>query len=212
MAKYSGSAFGTISGKIGDAVAATWRGIKTVRAYQPNVNDQNSTAQQTQRGKLGDAVHWLKATLAFFIKPLMDSVAGTSTGWANAVKNAIAVAQGSGVFTYADMVFSSGSRLQPAIATGVTDISNGTSVITWSTTVSTGLNASSDLIRVVLYNSTRDKWGIPTATALLSAGTITITNPTGTILADHVHAYLCSTDTNGENPSGTSYLNCTVQA
>ena len=212
MAIYSGSPFGTLSGKLGQAVAATWKGIKTARSYQPNVSNPNTTGQQTQRGKFGDAVQFLKPILAFMIRPLVDQSSPGSTGWATCIKNAIAQASGSMVFVWANIKIAVGSRLQPAIATSVVDISNGTTITTWSNTVSTGLNASTDLIRVVTYNVTLDKWGIPSAPVAFSAGTITVSNPSGTVLGNVCHTYLCSTDVNGENPSDSSHLTATVQA
>ena len=51
MARYSGSPFGKISGKLGESVGASWKGIKVVRVYQPVVGNPRTFAQQMQRAR-----------------------------------------------------------------------------------------------------------------------------------------------------------------
>lgn len=51
MARYSGSPFGKISGKLGESVGASWKGIKVVRVYQSVVGNPRTFAQQMQRAR-----------------------------------------------------------------------------------------------------------------------------------------------------------------
>lgn len=58
MAKSKDGPFGKLSGKVGNLVFATWRGIPYVRS-RPSKPVSNTPAQQTQRGKFGTVVSFV---------------------------------------------------------------------------------------------------------------------------------------------------------
>jgi hypothetical protein len=212
MAKYNGSAFGSLSGKLGNAVAAKWKGIDTARSYNSQPSNPNSPAQQVQRGKMKTLVAFLKNIWSYALKNQFDQNSTGTTGWAKAIKANIAYAGQTAMAVVASVKISMGNRLQPAITSASASVAAPNIVVNFSTTVTTGQNAATDIVRAVAYNSTDNTWGIPTTTVALSTGAIPIPKPPLMTVGDIIHIYLASTDASGQETSGTSHIQVTAVA
>lgn len=66
---------GPFSGKVGTVVGAMWKGIATIRAYNPHVNNPNSPAQLEQRAKF--------ALMGSFLRPFVSLFKITYASQAN---------------------------------------------------------------------------------------------------------------------------------
>lgn len=64
MATISQGILGPFSGKVGTVVGAVWKGIATIRSYNPNVTNSNTPAQQEQRAKFSLMVAFLRPFLS----------------------------------------------------------------------------------------------------------------------------------------------------
>ena len=70
MGKYNMGIMGTVSGKVGIVVGATWRNIHYLRMYQPKVGNPRSVKQLVQRARFSVAGQFAKA-----LRPVIN------TGW-----------------------------------------------------------------------------------------------------------------------------------
>jgi hypothetical protein len=64
MATINQGILGPFSGKVGTVVGAIWKGIATIRGYNPNVTNPSTPAQQEQRAKFSLMVQFLRPFLA----------------------------------------------------------------------------------------------------------------------------------------------------
>ncbi|HPG73585.1 MAG TPA: DUF6266 family protein, partial [Bacteroidales bacterium] len=86
MARLSNGFLGNASGKIGNVVFARWRNIFTARQYQPDIQDANTPAQQTQRTRMMALLQFLKPLNKSFIRLFNAALDRNSTPWAVAIK------------------------------------------------------------------------------------------------------------------------------
>ncbi|MCP3925072.1 MAG: hypothetical protein GY714_21045 [Desulfobacterales bacterium] len=87
MGKIKQGIFGGVSGKIGNLVGASWKGINYLRTMPLSVANPNTAAQQTQRSKFGHAVALSKIILVSVIKPLLDRFASQESGFNVWIRN-----------------------------------------------------------------------------------------------------------------------------
>lgn len=80
MAKYYGSPWGTIRGKIGEAVGASWRGTRYVRSHAGKLRNHTPTTEQmSNRARFKAATQYVKLFNALFVqKAVAPPVRGTS--------------------------------------------------------------------------------------------------------------------------------------
>ena len=65
MAKLAMGILGGFAGKVGTVVGSFWKGVPTIRAYNPNVSNPNSPAQLEQRAKFSAVIGFLKPLTVF---------------------------------------------------------------------------------------------------------------------------------------------------
>jgi len=82
MAKLSAGILGPVSGKVGDVVGASWKGINYIRSYVIPANP-NSAAQQTERELFSDLVSLGKTALGSILQPYWDPFLKKNSGWAH---------------------------------------------------------------------------------------------------------------------------------
>jgi hypothetical protein len=87
MARLTNGFLGNASGKLGNVVFAKWKQIYTARQYQPDIQDANSDAQKTQRGRMVALLQFLRPLNKSFIKFFNGPVSQNTTPWAKAIKD-----------------------------------------------------------------------------------------------------------------------------
>jgi len=81
MAKIPAGILGRISGKVGDVVGASWKGIAYIRQYVIPANP-NTPAQQVERTAFADLVSMAKTLLGSVLQPYWDPFIKNNSGWA----------------------------------------------------------------------------------------------------------------------------------
>lgn len=81
MGKIFQGILGGVSSKVGSVVGASWKGIPTLRVYQPNVSNPKTAAQVKVRGSFKFLSVIASLSLAGFIKPLWDRDAVRMSGY-----------------------------------------------------------------------------------------------------------------------------------
>lgn len=82
MGKIPAGILGRVSGKVGDVVGASWKGIAYIRQYVIPANP-NTAAQQAERTLFGDLVWMAKATLGPVLQIFWDPFLRANSGWAH---------------------------------------------------------------------------------------------------------------------------------
>ena len=82
MARIPAGILGRVSGKVGDVVGATWKGIPYIRQYVIPANP-NTALQQTERSLFADLVSLAKAALGPVLQPFWDPFLKSNSGWAH---------------------------------------------------------------------------------------------------------------------------------
>lgn len=81
MGKIYQGILGGVSSKVGSVVGASWKGIPTLRVYQPNVSNPKTAAQVKVRASFSFLSIIASLSLAGFIKPLWDRDAVRMSGY-----------------------------------------------------------------------------------------------------------------------------------
>lgn len=81
MAKIIGGILGNFSGKVGNVVGGSWKGIGTVRAYNPVVSNPKTNAQVSNRNRFSFLTSVASALLSTVIKPCWDRFAVQMSGY-----------------------------------------------------------------------------------------------------------------------------------
>lgn len=205
MGKLVGGPFGQMSGKTGDLIGSSWKGIATVKRYQPKVANPQTAGQVAQRGKMANIVAFAQVILAVVIKPLWDRFQSGQSGFNAFVSRNISLFAAAMPSVYANLITSSGKMAATPIASVVVDASDKTLEVNWLNDAGVGFKLASDKAYIVFINQT--KGTIEGFASASTRGDIitseTIANPVNA--ADVCHVYLSFLRADGTVVSVNSY-------
>jgi len=172
---------GQLSGKIGNVVGSSWKGIPVLKIYQPNVANPNTAGQQAQRLKFSAAVAVALANLTLLIQPFWGKVFNYMSGFNAFIKVNISAFDSLGVFIPANFKSSKGTLTAfdtyGVTASGATDDITST----WIDNSGTGNASASDVFHCTVFNATTNEWITKTSNDTRSAAA-SVTNG-GTLTA-----------------------------
>lgn len=205
MGKLVGGPFGQMSGKTGDLIGSSWKGIATVKRYQPKVANPQTSGQVAQRGKMANIVAFAQVILAVVIKPLWDRFQSGQSGFNAFVSRNISLFVGALPSNFANLVTSSGKMAATPIDSLDVDASSKTLVVEWLDDTGVGFKLASDKAYLVFINQTKGtvEGFASTATRGDVIATETIANPVDA--ADVCHVYLSFLRADGTVVSVNSY-------
>jgi hypothetical protein len=211
-AKMKQGIFGAISGKVGNLVGSSWKGIAVIKSLPASVANPRTAGQVAQRTKMTNIVDFAQVILSVVIKPLWDRFASQMSGYNAFVSRNIALFAAALPSTFADLITSTGKMASTAIATLVGEDSVKTVTVTWVDDSGVGFKLASDLAYIVLINETTGEVsGFETA-ADRDDETVIVTTLTEQSEADTLHAYLSFKRVDGTVVSDNSYLTDAVPA
>lgn len=150
MAKIPSGILGAISGRIGNVVGSSWKGINYIRSYVIPGNP-NTVAQQTERTQFAMIVRVAKTVLGSIIQVFWDPFIKSNSGWAHFI------GINRGLVTdvaHPEVMHMSEGTLEGDIVTGATLA--GTDVtVTWAG-VPLGNGQLTDPAIVVIYDALND--------------------------------------------------------
>jgi len=183
MARYTGSAFGRISQKLGDVVGSSWKGIPYIRT-RVVPNNPNTVPQQEQRLLFAVIVLYARQILSSVIQVLFDPFARGQSGY-NAFCKLNLDSMASDV-DFPNLKISQGSLEGAAISTAV--YAAGDVTVTWSPiTSSNGLPG--DLVVLVVLDVVNRVAFVSIGSSTRAAAAELVTVGTGRAAAD-LKAYL----------------------
>lgn len=206
MGKLVGGPFGQMSGKTGDLIGSSWKGIATVKRYQPKVANPQTAGQVAQRGKMANIVAFAQVILAGIIKPLWDRFQSGQSGFNAFVSRNISLFVSALPSDFGNLVISSGKMAATSIL-GVTSASGDSDVtITWVNDSGQGFKLATDKAYVVIISEgTGAVKGFATGVAR-SAGTLTVALDDSLMPGDTLHCYLAFLRADGTVVSVNSYF------
>ena len=210
MARLIQGILGGISGKIGNVVGSSWKGIAIIKSKPLSVANPRTSGQIAQREKMSAVVAFAKVILASVIKPLWDRFAQQQSGY-----NAF-VSENIDLFTevlpnpLGALVISKGkmTAVTPSGLSGnaATDIAT----VTYPTNLPDSLALSADIAYVVIVTHGPDTITAGSNSATRATGTIDIQLPADTVDGVDAEVYLAFRRADGTVVSNTGYLNGSV--
>jgi hypothetical protein len=146
MAKIPAGILGRLSGKVGEVVGASWKGIAYIRQYVIPANP-NTALQQTERGLFADMVWLAKACLGPILQVFWDPFIRQNSGWAHFIGTNRKLYTESG--DYSSVLMASGT-LEGTVVLGALYQSDSVAV-SWSGTV-LGNGDPGDAALVFIYD------------------------------------------------------------
>jgi hypothetical protein len=202
---------GGFSGRVGNVVGGSWKGISYMRKLPDSVANPRTTPQTNQRNRFKGVSQFASAINSSIIKPLWDRFAQRESGNNAFVKRNINNFTTAGELDdYSLLKISQGKMNETPIVTAVADVSSDNVVITWSTTLTDNFQATTDKAYALVYDQSANQFMVSSGLVDRSVGTLTVT---GSIVAGETYqAYLAFRRVDGTIVSNTAYLEATTQA
>jgi hypothetical protein len=196
MAKIPAGILGRVSGKVGDVVGASWKGIAYIRQFVIPANP-NTVDQQAERTLFADLVAMAKTLLGNVLQVYWDPFLKKNSGWAHFIGINRKLYTTSGDYS---TVHISEGILEGSVMTGAV-YAAGDVAITFSTTA-VGNGSATDVACLYVYDKV-NKVGFFDDSSARSGGTAGVTVGVGRTAAN-LCAYLFFVDSNSD-PTMVSY-------
>lgn len=208
MATFNKGILGGFSGKVGNVVGGSWRGIDYMRSKPTKVNNPNTPAQQTQRQKFALMIAFLKK-----IKPVIQ--AGFKTGSRRQtaynsatsynLKKAVTGTVPNVEIDFAALMVSRGTLMQAQGATALSD-NPGEIVFSWNDNSGMGNAQTDDRALILVYNPVREQALFTVEDGpIREDATYTMTVP-DSYGGESVETYIGFVTADGSEASDSSYL------
>lgn len=158
MAVIKRGILGGFSGKIGNVVGSSWKGVDVIKSLPLSVANPQTAAQTTQRNKMTTAVRFSRILLAAIIQPFWNPFAQRQSGYNAFVSENIASLDENGIATPAAFYSQRGSLLGFDTFGGSADAGTNTISLTWVDNSGQSDALGTDEAVFSIYNETQDYW------------------------------------------------------
>ena len=212
MARLSQGILGGISGKIGNIVGSSWKGIAVIKTKPLSVANPQTTAQVAQRTKMSNIVLLSGQLLSGIIKPLWDRFASGMSGYNAFVRTNIDLFAAEVPSPAASLVISRGKMSAvaptvPAIAAAAVNVE-----ISFSAALPDAFSAVGDEVYAVAIGSVTGFLGISSAVTTRSDESAEIVFGSAVEEGETVSVYLAFRRADGTVVSNTGYGSTVVTA
>lgn len=207
MGKISQGVLGGFSGKVGNVVGGTWKGIDYMRIKPANVTNPRTEGQVDQRSKFSTVLRFLQPMTDFLrvgFKLYANKMTQFNAAMSYNLNNSITGAYPNFMVDYANALVTRGN-LSGAANGAASSPSAGDVQITWDDNSGSGSAQATDKALIVLLNTTRQEAVFTTAGPARSAGTETISVPSE-YTGEDVEVFLGFISEDGSKVANSSYL------
>ena len=207
MGKISQGVLGGFSGKVGNVVGGTWKGIDYMRIKPANVTNPRTEGQVDQRSKFSTVLRFLQPMTDFLrvgFKLYANKMTQFNAAMSYNLNNAITGAYPNFMVDYASALVTRGN-LSGAANGAASSPSAGDVQITWDDNSGSGSAQTTDKALIVLLNTTRQEAVFTTAGPARTAGTETISVPSE-YTGEDVEVFLGFISEDGSKVANSSYL------
>jgi len=206
MAKFNQGILGGFSGRVGNVVGGSWKGINYMRTRAASHKDARTGKQVNQRARFALGMDFLRPMKAYLREGYISEAHRCSTfnaALSYTVKTAVEGDFPKQKINYAKVLVSRGSLVPVADASA--SLSNGKVLFKWTDNSGLGDALATDVAMPLVYNITK---GIVISDAnggLRSNGKTELTLP-GNWTGDTLLLYLGMMSTDGKMPANSIYL------
>jgi len=201
---------GGFSGRVGNIVGSSWKGIAVIKSLPLSVANPKTAAQVAHRQDFADTVAFAKNTLAVVIKPLWDRFASQQSGFNAFVQSNINKLSDVVNEKYADFKTSIGKMSTTSIS--IVPVNPGDSGVNleWNPAATGQLQQSSD-IAVIAYMKNDEVSVIETdSSAIRSDGNASLMGSISFAAGDVAHVFLAFKREDGTIVNTSSHSSFTV--
>jgi hypothetical protein len=191
MGKIGQGVYGSVSGKIGNLVGATWRGIDYLRIMPASVYNPRTPAQTNQRAKFLLALRFVQPLLGFIkigYKGYAVGMSAYNAAMSYLLRNSVVGDFPDQAISFSDVLVSRG-RLRSVDAANATSPSEATIQVSWEDNTALGDCSSDDKAILVVYNGDKASVARSLEAGARSDGLAEITVPLA-YSGDTVQVYL----------------------
>ena len=158
MAVIKQGILGGISGKIGNVVGSSWKGIAVLKSLPLSVANPRTVLQTAQRNALKGIVAVSRLLLGSIIQPLWNPFAQRESGYNAFVSQNISTFVGAVFTNFSDFFSQRGALTNAATIAVAATKDDNTIQVTWVDNDGVSDALGTDDINVVVYNATQDTW------------------------------------------------------
>ncbi len=211
MGKITQGILGPFSGKCGGIVGGSWKGVATIKGYQPQVSNPRTAGQIANRNALAYVVAFAQAILATMIKPLWDRFQSGMSGYNAFVSVNKSLFTGATPSDYSSLVISRGKMAATEITAAAADESSGQVTVQWDNDSGEGFKLATDKVYICVADPIGPGvHGFATGYTRGDEEAI-VSMPVSTLGGHAYHVYLSFLRADGSVVSNSSYLQATVQ-
>lgn len=211
MAVIKRGILGGFSGKIGNVVGSTWKGIDVIKSLPLSVANPQTVAQTAQRDKMTTAVKFSRTLLASIIQPFWNPFAQRQSGYNAFVSENIASLDDAGIAFPSQFYSMRGSLLGVDTPGGSASDASNIITITWVNNAGQSDALGTDELVVAVFNASQDYWITNVGNFVRSAEEAEIGD---TVMenGDDLYIYFGFARPNISKVSDSSYITVTVGA
>lgn len=205
MGRISKGILGGFSGKVGNVVGGTWKGIDYMRSKSNRTNFKSSQAQLEQQAKFGLAIRFaqtMSALLAIGFRTYANKQTGINSAVSYILKNAIGGTYPSFSIMYNEVLVSRGD-LPNVLAPAANAAAGSLLTYTWTDNSGTGIAKATDKVILAAYCPDLDQCIYTTGSAARSTGTDQLN--LATFSGKEVHTYIGCISDDGRNIASSIY-------
>lgn len=207
MGKISQGILGGISGKVGNVVGGTWKGIDYIRIKPSNVANPRTEGQVNQRNKFTITLEYLQATKDFIkigYKAFATKKTEFNAAMSYVLNNAVGGISPNFTIDYSLALLSRGSL--SSVLNGSTDLATaGQVTFNWDDNSTDGNANATDKAMVLVYNPSKKESISILDGAERTVGSQVVTIP-NTYAGDNVRLFMAFVSADGSQVSNSVYL------
>ena len=206
MGKISQGVLGGFSGKDGNVVGGTWKGIDYMRIKPANVSNPRTAGQVDQRSKFSTTLKFLQSMTDFLrvgFKLYANKMTQFNAAMSYNLNNAITGSYPNFTIDYANALVSRGG-LTGAFNAAVSS-SGGLVEFTWDDNTGSGNAQATDKALLVVYNPAKDESIYDSAGAVRSSTSQNLGMP-ASYVGDDVEAFIGFLSEDGKEVANSVYI------
>ena len=206
MGKISQGVLGGFSGKVGNVVGGTWKGIDYMRIKPANVSNPRTAGQLDQRSKFSTTLKFLQSMTDFLrvgFKLYANKMTQFNAAMSYNLNNAITGSSPNFTIDYANALVSRGGLVGAANA--AVSSSGGLVEFTWDDNTGSGNAQATDKALLVVYNPAKDESIYDSAGAVRSATSQNLGMP-ASYVGDDVEAFIGFLSEDGKEVANSVYI------
>jgi hypothetical protein len=189
MGKINRGILGGFTGKVGNVVGSSWKGIETMRALPISVLNPRTTAQVGNRTRFGDISTLAASILTTIVKPLNDRFASKMSGYNMFTSRNKSAFDTDGAFMPGELVLCSG-KLGETPFTASVQAGDADVTLIYSGVPVGSYQMATDKAYACVFDSFGQLLGVSSAVSTRGAGEVLITFSRSSMQNEYLEMYL----------------------